>query len=88
MLAQLSDWIRAAVDDQVNGVSVLAALRAYTAGGAFASFEEHYKGTLDAGMVADLQIYDHDPLSAPAPTWDQLHPRAVLVGGVKVFGFL
>jgi len=80
--------IRAAVDDQVNGVSVLAALRAYTAGGAFASFEEHYKGTLDAGMVADLQIYDHDPLSAPAPTWDQLHPRAVLVGGVKVFGFL
>src|SRR5207249_1918058 len=32
--------IRVAVEDQVNGVSLLASLRAYTAGGAYASFEE------------------------------------------------
>ena len=48
------------------------------------AFEEHYKGTLEPGMVADLQVYDRDPLSAPATAWDQLRPAAVLVGGVRV----
>ena len=78
--------IRAAVEDQVNGIGLLAALRAYTAGGAYASFEEASKGTLEPGMVADLQIYDGDPLSEPTATWDQLRPRAVLVGGAKAHG--
>jgi predicted amidohydrolase YtcJ len=78
--------IRAAVEDQVNGVSMLAALRAYTAGGAFASFEENIKGTLEPGMVADLQVYERDPLSEATSTWDQLRPRAVLLGGVSVYG--
>jgi predicted amidohydrolase YtcJ len=80
--------IRAAVEDQVNGISILAALRAYTAGGAFASSEEGFKGTLEAGMAADLQVYEHDPLSAAPSTWEQLRPRAVLLGGVKVHGTL
>jgi predicted amidohydrolase YtcJ len=78
--------IRAAVEDHVNGVGMLAALRAYTVGGAYASFEEGSKGTLEPGMVADLQIYDRDPINQPTSTWDQLRPRAVLVSGVKVFG--
>jgi predicted amidohydrolase YtcJ len=80
--------IRAAVEDQVNGISMLQALRAYTAGGAFASFEEELKGTLDPGMVADLQVYERDPLGEATSTWDQLRPRAVLLGGVRVFGSL
>jgi predicted amidohydrolase YtcJ len=80
--------IRAAVEDQVNGISALAALRAYTAGGAYASFEEDFKGTLEPGMVADLQVYERDPLSEPSSTWDQLRPRAVLLGGVRVYGVL
>jgi predicted amidohydrolase YtcJ len=80
--------IRAAVEDQVNGISMLQALRAYTAGGAFASFEEDLKGTLDPGMVADLQIYERDPLSEATSTWDQLRPGAVLLGGVRVYGNL
>jgi predicted amidohydrolase YtcJ len=78
--------LRAAVEDQVNGISQLAALRAYTAGGAYASFEESSKGTLEPGMVADLQIYERDPLSVPTSTWDQLRPGAVLLGGVRVYG--
>jgi predicted amidohydrolase YtcJ len=80
--------IRAAVEDQVNGITLLAALRAYTAGGAFASFEEKSKGTLEPGMIADLQVYEQDPLSLATTTWDRVRPRAVLVGGVKVFGAL
>ena len=92
VVADPNPWpgIRVAVDDPVNGISLLAALRAYTSGGAYASFEEGVKGTLDDGMVADLQVHDGDPL-AGAPediAWEQLRPRAVLLGGVRVFGSL
>ena len=80
--------IRAAVEDQLNGIGMLAALRAYTMGGAYASFEEESKGSLEPGMAADLQVYDGDPLNEPMARWDQLRPRAVLVGGVRVFGKL
>jgi predicted amidohydrolase YtcJ len=80
--------IRAAVQDQVNGISLLAALRAYTVGGAYASFQEAEKGTLEPGMLADLQVYDGDPLGEPEPDAAGLRPRAVLVGGVPVFGSL
>jgi predicted amidohydrolase YtcJ len=78
--------IKAATEDQVNGVSLLQALRAYTSGGAFASFEEKVKGTLEPGMLADLQIYERDPLREATSTWDRLRPRAVLLGGVQVLG--
>ena len=80
--------IRAAVDDEVNGVTVLDALRAYTSGGAYASFEESVKGTLEPGRLADLQVYELDPLSVPMTDWDRLRPQAVLLGGAVVFGRL
>src|SRR5947207_405831 len=77
-----------AVDDQVNGISLLAALRAYTVGGAYATFEESEKGTLEPGMVADMQVYRGDPLSEEEVSWEDLRPKAVFVGGVRVFGSL
>jgi len=80
--------IRAAVEDEVNGIPVLDALRAYTAGGAYASFEEAVKGTLEPGMLADLQVYAPDPLTRPQAEWDRLRPQAVLLGGVIVSGSL
>ena len=78
--------IRVAVDDPVNGVSMLAALRAYTSVGAFASFEEHTKGTLEPGMLADVQVYRGDPLEDEDVNWEELRPRAVLLGGARVYG--
>ena len=80
--------IRVAVDDQVSGITMRAALRAYTSGGAYASFEEGVKGTLEPGMLADLQVYPGDPLEDAEVDWEQLRPRAVLLGGTKVFGSL
>ncbi len=80
--------IRVAVDDQVNGIGLLAALRAYTSGGAYASFEEKDKGTLEPGMLADLQVYGADPIAGEDVDWEKLRPRAVLLGGVRVFGKL
>jgi predicted amidohydrolase YtcJ len=80
--------IRVAVDDQVNGISLLAALRAYTWGGAYASGEEAVKGTLEPGMLADLQVYTGDPLEGEEVDWESLRPRAVLLGGAKIHGSL
>ena len=78
--------LRAAVEDRINGIGTLAALRAYMSGGAYATYEEGVKGTLDPGMVADLQVYDADPLAEPGSMTDKLRPRAVLLGGAVVFG--
>jgi len=90
VLSDPNPWpgISAAVEDRINGISELAALRAYTSAGAYASFEEDVKGTLDPGMLADLQVYDSDPLAQPRSEWGRLRPRAVLLGGVTVFGAL
>src|SRR5437762_13793781 len=78
--------IRVAVDDQVNGISLLAALRAYTVGGAYATFEEGVKGTLEPGMLADLAVYRGDPLEEAAEVRrDELRPSAVLLGGAEGF---
>ena len=64
-------------------------MRAYTASGAYTSFEEDIKGTLEPGMLADLQIYADDPLDADGDiNWEQLRPRAVLLGGARIFGSL
>jgi predicted amidohydrolase YtcJ len=86
--ADPSPWpgIQVAVEDQVNGISLLAALRAYTSGGAYASFEESEKGTLEPGMLADVQVYREDPVEAPAARRPGLRPAAVFLGGVRVFG--
>ena len=80
--------IRAAVEDPVNGIDLLAALRAYTSAGAYASFEESVKGTLEPGMLADLQVYAEDPVEMSRERWDGLRPQAALLGGARVFGKL
>ena len=50
-------------DDQ--RISVEEAIRAYTAGGAYAAFEENLKGTLEPGKLADFVILDGDPFAEP-----------------------
>jgi predicted amidohydrolase YtcJ len=65
-------------------ITVEEALKAYTAGGAYASFMEH-TGTLAPGMLADLAVLDRD-LRAIAPE-DIRHAKVVrtIVGGKTVF---
>ena len=55
-------------------------------GGAFTSFEEGFKGTLDPGMVADLQVYAEDPLELSPDKWPALRPRLVALAGRPVTG--
>jgi hypothetical protein len=46
-------------------VSLESALRFYTAGGAYASFEEDAKGSLGAGKLADVVVLSEDLFASP-----------------------
>ena len=47
----------------VEALSVEEALRAYTVGSAWLSYEENLKGTIETGKVADLIVLDRDILT-------------------------
>jgi predicted amidohydrolase YtcJ len=66
-------------------ITVEEALRAYTRDAAYASFEEHDKGTLTAGRLADFVMIDRDITRiAPEEICDARVVRTV-VGGREVF---
>jgi predicted amidohydrolase YtcJ len=62
-------------------VDVRTALKWYTAGGAYAGFEEKDKGSLAPGRLADFIVLDRDPLSVPASELKDVQVLATAVGG-------
>jgi predicted amidohydrolase YtcJ len=66
-------------------ITVEEALRAYTAGGAFASFEEREKGTLEVGKLADFVVIDRDLTTIPPETIRDARVTLTVVGGQVVF---
>ena len=67
-------------------ITVEEALRAYTAGGAYASFDEGRKGTLSAGKLADLAIIDRDLFEIPPEEIRNAKVLTTVVGGKVVSG--
>jgi predicted amidohydrolase YtcJ len=66
-------------------ISVEDALRAYTTGGAYATFDEMEKGTLSPGRLADIVIIDHDLMKIPAETIRDSKIEFTIVGGRVVY---
>jgi hypothetical protein len=66
-------------------IAVEEALRAYTTGGAYASFEEREKGTIAPGMLADLAVIDRDLRTIPATEIRRAKVVRTIVGGKTVF---
>jgi predicted amidohydrolase YtcJ len=52
-----------------EGISPMDALRMYTRGAAYASFEEDIKGSITPGKLADLVVLNNDP--------DQVEPEEI-----------
>ncbi len=68
-----------------QAISVKDALRLYTINGAYASFEENIKGSIEAGKLADMAVLDRDILSIPAEEIKDMQVEMTIVGGVIVY---
>ncbi|CAA9296976.1 MAG: Exoenzymes regulatory protein AepA in lipid-linked oligosaccharide synthesis cluster [uncultured Gemmatimonadaceae bacterium] len=66
-------------------ITVEDALRAYTAGGAYASFEEESRGTLERGKLADFAIIDRDLTRIAPETIRDARITMTVVGGRVVY---
>ena len=66
-------------------IGVEEALRAYTWGNAFATFDERTRGVLAPGYDADLVVLDRDLFTLPADSLDQARVRCTIVGGKVVY---
>ena len=57
------------------------ALRAATSGGAYLTFEENLKGSLEPGKLADMAVLNDDYLSVPEDRIKDLYSVMTIVGG-------
>jgi hypothetical protein len=75
------------MDGQVCGpderVDLTTAIRMHTINGAFASFEESQKGSLEPGKLADLVVLAEDLTRVPSREIRQI-PVAMTVSGGRV----
>lgn len=61
------------------------ALRSWTWAGAYAAFEEDWKGTLEVGKVADFLVLSGDIMTLPVAELPRVKVRATYVAGKPVY---
>ena len=66
-------------------ITRIEALRMWTLNGAYLSFEEKSKGSIEPGKLADLIVVSKDFLSCPADEIKEIEPLLTLVGGKEVY---
>lgn len=66
-------------------VTLEEALRMYTLNGAYASFEEHIKGSIKVGKLADLVVLERDPFQVPPDKVADISVEMTIVGGEIVY---
>ena len=60
-------------------------MKIYTINGAYASFEEDIKGSIQVGKLADLVVLDADPTQVDPMTIKDISVERTIVGGVTVY---
>lgn len=68
--------------DQTQKISVLEAIRLYTYNGAYSSYEEKIKGSIEAGKLADLTVLSEDILSCPRDRIREILVDMTVVDGI------
>ena len=61
------------------------ALRCYTLNGAYASFEDRIKGSIEVGKLADLVVLAEDPTAVNPEKIKDISVEATMVGGELFF---
>jgi predicted amidohydrolase YtcJ len=89
MMALQSMVTRTAMNGKVWGpqqrITIEEALRVCTLNGAYASFEEHVKGSLEPGKLADLVVLGRDPLAEDPSSLITIPVERTMVGGRWVY---
>src|SRR5262245_2329222 len=67
-------------------ISVEEAIRVGTLNGAYASYEETLKGSIEAGKLADLVVLGRDPFTEDPKRLVDIPIERTMVGGTWVFG--
>ena len=67
-------------------ISVEEALRLYTLNGAYASFEENIKGSVEIGKLADLVVLGSDPTMIDPMGIKDIKIQQTILGGRTVYG--
>jgi predicted amidohydrolase YtcJ len=62
------------------------AIRMYTLHSAYASFEEHLKGSIEAGKLADLAILGADPTRINPTEIADIPVHGTIIGGKLLYG--
>jgi predicted amidohydrolase YtcJ len=89
MMALQSEVTRTDTKGNVWGpkqkITVEEAIRVGTLHGAYASYEENYKGSIEPGKLADLVVLGRDPLKADPATLVSIPIERTMVNGRWVF---
>ena len=89
MMALQSSVTRVGYDGQLWGpkqkITVEEAIKVGTLHGAYASYEEHDKGSLESGKLADLVVLGEDPTAIDPMTIINIPILKTMVGGQSVF---
>jgi predicted amidohydrolase YtcJ len=64
-----------------QALSRMEALRCATANGAYLSFDEAKKGSLETGKFADLTVLSADPLTAAEDMLSAITAKMTMIGG-------
>lgn len=68
-----------------EAVSPEEALRLYTIAGAYASFEEHQKGSIEVGKLADMVVLSADPTAVSSEQIKAISVEKTIIGGKVVW---
>jgi len=66
-------------------ITLAEALRSMTLNGAYATFEEHDKGSLEVGKWADLAVMAADPFTRSVEEWQSITVERTMLGGQWVY---
>lgn len=68
-----------------EAISPAEALKLYTLSGAYASFEERLKGSIEVGKLADLVVLSADPTTVVPEEIKEIQVEKTLIGGEVVW---
>jgi predicted amidohydrolase YtcJ len=66
-------------------LSIRESIAAYTMGSAYAEFQEHDKGSITPGKLADFVLLSADPLAVPAEELPRIRVFETWIGGERIY---